>query len=260
MPRLVIVSVVACMLVIACGASRAAPGLGSSALGDPRAETPAPPIPSATPVLLPTPPISPSAGITLPSINALTARERSDVFWTPLSFGGDAPQWPTLREVVEASDLVVRGRVTDVRLGRKTGGAGALQFVLTTVKLVEVLKGTPETQRQDTIVVEWPLSDGTDVQELESQMPDHETTFFLYNQGSIARRAMHPEDVDEYRYQYTVVSADQGALRDIAGVAHAIRPPDDPSWFPGTFEGQPYERLLERTRIVAAELKGPSSP
>lgn len=260
MSRLVVVSAVGCLLVIACNASSGALLLGSPTLGEPKTEITTLPLPTVLPVPPSIPRMSPSADLALPSRTALTALERSDLFWKPLAFGGDAPQWPTLRDVVEASDLVVRGRVTDVRLGRKTGGSGPLQFVLTTIELAEVLKGIPETRLEGTIDVEWVLADGTGIDELRAGIPDHETTFFLYNQGLIAERAMHPEDVDRYRYQYTVVSADQGALRDIAGMVRALRPPEDPSWFPGPFEGAPYEQLLVRTRTVAADPDRPPSP
>ncbi|MDQ3492927.1 MAG: hypothetical protein M3452_06670 [Chloroflexota bacterium] len=71
----------------------------------------------------------------------LSPLEGSDLFWEALAGGAETQrQWETLAEVVEVSDLIVRGRVTDMRDGQTVAGPG-IQFVLTTVAIDEVLKG-----------------------------------------------------------------------------------------------------------------------
>jgi hypothetical protein len=175
--------------------------------------------------------------------------ERSDLFWDPLALGAEAqPQWATLAEVVEVSDLVVRGRVTDIKPGR-TVSFPEIQFVLTTVIIEEVLKGEPETLSEGTIEVEWWLDNDEDLDDLRTKIPEHEAVFFLFDQGLIAERAGHPEDVEQYRYQYTEINGAQGTLRDIDGIARSIFD-EGGDWFPEGFDGGPYRDLLRQVRLT----------
>lgn len=146
------------------------------------------------------------------------------------------------------SDLVVRGRVTGDQLGRTVTGPGVeRQFILARVAVNEVFKGIPETRTSGMIDIEWSLRDATDLEMLSLRIPEHDTLFFLFNQGKIAELTLHPEDVERYRYQYTLINDDQGALRDING---RVRPVTTgiPTWFPEEYDGGPFETLLQDVR------------
>lgn len=199
-----------------------------------------------------TPRASDTTEMTPQATHELSSLERSDLFWDALALGAEAqPQWYTLPEVVEVSDLVVRGRVTDIRPGRAVAGP-EIQFVLTTVVIEEVLTGTPETREEGTIEIEWWLDKDAELADLSTLIPDHEALFFLVNQGLIAERAGHPEDVEQYRYQYTEINGAQGTLRDIEGTARSIYD-DGNDWFPEEFDGHPYRDLVRSVRQAAGE-------
>ncbi len=182
----------------------------------------------------------------------LNTLERSDLFWDALASGAETQQqWPTLAEVVEVSDLVVRGRVTDIRPDPTVAGPG-IQFVLTTIAIEEVLKGVPESREAGTIEIEWWLDNDAEVAGLRTQIPDHEALFFLFNQGLVAERLGYPEDVEEYRYQYTEVNGAQGTLRDIERTARSIFD-EGGDWFPEGFDGGPYRELLQQARRASGQ-------
>jgi len=195
---------------------------------------------------------APASSHTPVPTEGLGSLARSDRFWDALATGSEgAQQWPTLAEVVEVSDLVVRGRVTDIRLGRTVAAAG-IQFALTTVDVEEVLKGTPATRTPGTIEVEWWLANGADLTDLRAQIPEHEALFFLFNQGLLSERLGNPEDVEQYRFQYTEVNGAQGTLRDIHGTVRPIYR-DRIGLFPDGFVGDSYVDLVQEARDAVRE-------
>jgi len=195
---------------------------------------------------------APASSHTPVPTEGLGSLARSDRFWDALATGPEgAQQWPTLAEVVEVSDLVVRGRVTDIRLGRTVAAAG-IQFALTTVDVEEVLKGTPATRTPGTIEVEWWLANGADLTDLRAQIPEHEALFFLFNQGLLSERLGNPEDVEQYRFQYTEVNGAQGTLRDIHGTVRPIYR-DRIGLFPDGFVGDSYVDLVQEARDAVRE-------
>lgn len=68
----------------------------------------------------------------------------------------DAPVFSTLQELVDASDLIVRGRITDAERGRWFGepGAGRIESRLLTLDVEEVLAGSPEGETSSLLVEE----------------------------------------------------------------------------------------------------------
>jgi hypothetical protein len=69
----------------------------------------------------------------------------------------DAPAYGTLQELVDASDLIVRGRVTAAERGRWFGDPGAsarIQSRLLTLEVDEVLRGTPSGETSTLLVEE----------------------------------------------------------------------------------------------------------
>lgn len=240
MSRLIVFFSLMCVVALAC--QPAAQEAGATATPGVRRSTVA--IETDTPTIGAT--ARPS--LTLSPTIMPTALELSDRFWKPISFGGESPEWATVEEVVAASDLVVLGTVVDIRLGRRTQEPGSLQFVLSTVAIDDVLKGVPISRAEGTIDVEWALSTGESLADVRAHVPDHRVILYLYNQGLIAERAGHPEDIEFYQYQYIAVSPQQGTLRDIDGRAHAIVAPDSPNEFPGQFQGGPFDELLQATR------------
>lgn len=68
----------------------------------------------------------------------------------------DAPAYGTLQELIDASDLVVTGRITDAERGRWFGepGAGRIQSRLLTLDVDQVLAGTPRGETATLLVEE----------------------------------------------------------------------------------------------------------
>ncbi|MCU1368858.1 MAG: hypothetical protein JWO77_52 [Ilumatobacteraceae bacterium] len=68
----------------------------------------------------------------------------------------DAPAYTSLQELVDASDLVVRGRITAAERGRWFGepGAGRIQSRLLTLDVDEILSGSPEGEVASLLVEE----------------------------------------------------------------------------------------------------------
>lgn len=87
---------------------------------------------------------------------------------------------------------------------------------------------------------------------LQADLPSQQTLFFLFNQGMMAERALRPEAVDQDRYQYTVINAGQGAMRNIDGRVRSVHI-EDPTWFPADYEGGPFRELV----AAVAALGGP---
>ena len=75
----------------------------------------------------------------------------------------DAPAYASLQELVDASDLIVRGRITGAERGRWFGnpGAGRIQSRLLTLDVEDVLAGKPKGELSSLLVEEegW-TSDG----------------------------------------------------------------------------------------------------
>lgn len=274
--RRLIIALVGAFLVAACGGAAgemnqgsATPGRSDAVLGGPSSPAIVPSPGQSAFVIVPLPAQSASASsgpmssnpreTALPSASAvptpqstvgLSPLERSDLFWEALALGAEGqPQWATLDEVVEVSDLVVRGRVTDIRPGR-TVSVPEIQFVLTTVAIEEVMKGEPETVAEGTIVIEWWLDNDAELADVRTQIPQHEALFVLFNQGLIAERAGHPEDIELYRFQYTEINGAQGTLRDIDGTTRSIFD-EGGDWFPEGFDGGSYRDLLRQVRLAA---------
>lgn len=215
-----------------------------------QATSPSPPLPSSTGVVMPSEDARPTgtAGyVTMSPSHSLTPVERSDLFWGLLAQGSEGEvQWETLAEVIDASDLVVRGRVADVRLGR-TVTYPSIQFVIAKVLVEEVFKGVPETQTEGSIDIEYWLDLDATLADLKAVVPDDEATFFLFNQGRMADRAGMPEEVEDYRYTYTEVNGDQGTIREIEGRVSPIHR-SQLGLFPDEYDGRPYEQLLTDIR------------
>lgn len=249
MPRLMLALFIVSFVVVGCrmggGATGSEPPSQSLAATIPPLAT-APATLAASPS--PSPDTSPNTDPTPTATRSdLSGIERSDVFWQPLTAGhGHAPEWQTLAEVVDVADLVVRGHVEAVRLGRNVPPAPGLQFALVTVRVTEVFKGIPETRTEGVIEVEYGFYP-VDLELLQANIPDGDGLLFLFNMGLEAQRALHPEDFEEYRYQYMGVNVPQGTIRNIDGLARPIYL-ESSNRFPGTIAGTDFDQLVERVR------------
>lgn len=144
--------------------------------------------------------------------------------------------------------------MTDIRPGRSVGPPPFVKFVLITIAIDEIFKGAPVTQSEGSVQVEYGLYPHLDLELMRARIPEHKSLFFLFNQGLIAERTDHPDDVEHYRYQYTEVNPAQGTFRDIESRARGIFI-EVFGTFPADSEGGPYQRLLRRVRAAAAQLE-----
>lgn len=108
----------------------------------------------------------------------------------PVAVDSDAPAYATLEELVAASDLVVRGRVTDTERGRWFGDGSArarIQSRLVTLDVEEVVKGAVPQGASGSLLIEeegW-LEDGAPlvVDGAAPSEPGDEGIWFLVDPG-----------------------------------------------------------------------------
>ena len=132
----------------------------------------------------------------------------------------DAPVFATLEELLGASDLVVRGRITDVQRGRwfGEGGDGArIRSRLASLEVDEVLAGTPRGETGRLLLEEEGWTEDGRVLVIDGAVPTQlgdEGIWFLTDTGDATTGA------------WIVVNA-QGRYLDVDGELQGARG-DDP--------------------------------
>jgi hypothetical protein len=131
----------------------------------------------------------------------------------------DAPVATSLQDLVGASDLVVRGRVTAAERGRWFGqpGGGRIRSRLLTLEVDEVLRGTPRGEASSLLVEEEGWTDDGRPLVIDGAVPTQrgdEGIWFLVDPG------------DEDTGAWIVVSAQGRYLRDAGGDVRGARGTD----------------------------------
>jgi hypothetical protein len=166
-----------------------------------------------------------------------------------------------LAEVVDASDLIVRGTVSRVFLGVPwvpEEGEPGFDVAWMTIEIEEVLKGVPHSRVQGTVDVRL-LPVGDAFEDMQQNVPAHENIFFLLNDAAEHRRNDEPPvDRENDRYSYHRPNAYQTVIRNIAGRVSVILPQQAELFEPGTFpyplEGASFEAFVEDVRRLAASV------
>ncbi len=209
----------------------------------------------------PEPPPLASASIAVASImpppEELSALERSNRFWDPLTYSASGYVFHSLGEMAEAADLVVTGRIIGVRPGRQVivsaeDPEATADFVTAKVAIDEILKGTPESREAGEIDLELFLPDPRRLDDVRANVPQEQQLMFLFHGASLARREGHPPEYQEqYRYTYINVSA-QGILRSIDGKVKRLPPAviEDLEVFPTELDGVNFAEIVSRVQQI----------
>ena len=253
LPRIRLVVTVLCLpLMIGCGYITAG--------GSPEPPT-EPTMPSAEPSVVasgtassltpspgatasPTPILSvPSASPTSTAAASPVPREleASNEFWDPFYddcyFGPITTIPSSLRDLLDESHAVVRGKIADlrVRLWNKKW-----EILTAAVTVSDVLMGQPKLSRAGTVEIEIGLG-GRSLAELRRLIPEHDHLWFIKGPGDFADTYLTTD--------YTQVSV----LRDIDGVVRVIKPGSialaySPTQFPVPLEGTDFEALVRDVR------------
>jgi hypothetical protein len=178
------------------------------------------------------------------------ALETSNRYWSywfeSCFFGAPGHVVQSLREIVETSDIVLVGRITDSKQRR----VGNWDMTVVSVAINELLKGSPVTTRAGSVQVGtiFESPSGTNPHEI----PDHANLWFL-----------SLDDDDPAIYFMT--DYDQlSLLRNIDGVVRVIHPrlitrAYSAQQFPVPLEGTSFDALIERVREVVGNEAGAGS-
>jgi hypothetical protein len=200
----------------------------TASLATPAATDPATPPP--TPCCMTTPSPSPSFAA------GLAASDRFWKHWFEECFFGAFHIASSLEEITSQSDLVIRGKITDL-YSRVLGGIWHVAYVK--VLVTEVLKGEPASAEAGTVEVQVGFA-SSDLDDLRSSLPAHDQLWFLTQ--------------DEGRDTYNTTDYPQvSVLRDIGGIVRVIQP----EWiagaysrrhFPVPLDGTSFEELVAQVR------------
>jgi hypothetical protein len=188
---------------------------------------------------------------------------QSDLFWNPVT--EQAPLFfydngfQSLVDMVQKSDLVIRGRVTDVYIGEIWHGAAddpgePLTYIRITID--DLLKGKPVSRKPGSVEVQFQLA-GPDAPAPDPTfLPGDESLFFLIHDASyIQANGGKPRNSDIAPFAYFHQSPET-VIRNTAGLAHLIEPEliedaygrDYPAL---ALEGMDFEALVAQVRGMA---------
>ena len=192
----------------------------------------------------------------------------SDFFWSAFRQDLDVEGvGDRIGQVVRASDLIVVGRPVGLRPDLTseerpdTGRFGVRSRYILDIAIDEVLKGTPVTGTDGTIGLIVAAPDGMTPEQVIALLPTTEPTMFLlFSEAAYKKRhrGMTVEAGDGERYWR--FNDQQSVLRDVDGMMHGISPMPLKEVFPGRFEGQPFERLVDAVRRTVARQSEVSPP
>ena len=187
----------------------------------------------------------------------MTEQERGDWFWEyQTHFGDDILVYDSLADITANANLIVRGRLVDMRPGEiwpfslnMQQEMGPLRAAFAIVEIDEVLKGTPQTKSPGTIIAsDLGLERGT-----LDDLPEGEVTLFLMNYAQQRIETDSPPSPDEDdRYYYVRPNGYQGVLRNVDGRVWLVDP--ERPWeneFPVPLDGKPYDEVVDRIRELA---------
>ena len=188
---------------------------------------------------------------------AETDQERSDTFWDPFVRKGHyAQQYESIEEITDAVHLVVRGQLTEIRLGsfryfeRRLGENSGdpnedplIPILIGVVRVDEVLKGTPMMRTPGFIEVSLDSPWKGWEQDLRPLIPKETDVFFLMNDAQQRAEMGFPEDDPKTSpFLYWRPNGDQAVLRLVDGKVVVIEPII--GRYPSELNGLPSEALL----------------
>jgi hypothetical protein len=194
-------------------------------------------------VMATTPTAPPSAEPTpLPSPSFVEGMAASDQFWNTFyetCFFGAFRIPSSLDEVVRHANVVMRGEIVDMHEAQ----VGHFTVVNASVAPAEVLKGEPVVRGNGTVKIQIGY-DAQNVDQLRSQIPDHDQLWFL--QPTEDGAGYYPDG-------YLQLSV----LRNIDGTVRVIWPDAiaraySPHHYPVPLEGTNFEDLLVRVREIVS--------
>ena len=179
-----------------------------------------------------------------------TVQERSDFFWNAVSGGDWHNIYGSLDEIVADSDLIVTGRIVELRFGENVRG---FEVIRATVVLSEVLKGEPQSQDRGTITLQLPPVLPSERDAILSTVPEHPHLLFLHYAPSEAERDGVAESAqDDELYDYVMVNGIQGALRSIEDETRSL-PGTDLTPFPSDLNGRPFDSVVADVRTLSSD-------
>jgi hypothetical protein len=216
--------------------------------------------PSATPVEeLPSSTYAPSAT----PLDGLTEKQRSDFFWGKVTnFAVYGHTYDSLDEITRAAHVVVRGRVTDLRLGevqpfgRDLPDEMAQPYpeIFGSVSIDEVLKGDPIMRTPGFIEVAGLGRSSMSVADL----PEGEFIIFLMNHArQREERGLAASDDPDDRFHYERPNGYQCVLRNSNGSVDIIDGPE--GWeealgpFPSGLDGVAFDAIVKQIRVFARD-------
>jgi hypothetical protein len=187
---------------------------------------------------------TPASSAAVPA-DIVAGKRASDDFWRPLEFGCffgffDIPR--SLREVYDEADIVLTGRMVDLRARSLMGGDTVAIYAV--ISPTEVIRGGPALRNGTTetlpVLIGWKTM--SVFEQLRSRIPDHDHLWFIYG-GT----AGHYGTVNDSRV---------AVLREINGTVRVIEPRSiteryGSDHYPVTLEGTSFEELLDRVREIA---------
>jgi len=141
--------------------------------------------------------------------------------------------------MVDISDVVIRGRVLDVRDAEYSGLYPVLEM---TVEPTEILKGEPLLTGDGEVVI--AFAPDAEAGQLRAVLPDHENLWFL--------------SLDEDYQTYYTSDYDQiSILRNVDGKVRVIRPDFiaraySRDHYPVPLEGTSFDELMDRVRELTS--------
>ena len=167
------------------------------------------PSPTHGPTVTPRPIVTRSPS---PAPSFLAGRDGSDQFWNVIynyCFFGAFRIPSSLAEMVDASEVVMRGPIVDIRVVWEEDASPSSDDIPRShlaVKPLEILAGSPELDADGNVRVTFGRTD--DVSELRSRLPGHDNLWFLKGKN----------------VYYFADYAQLSLLRNIGGKVRVIRP------------------------------------
>ena len=186
----------------------------------------------------------------------LSEQERSDLYWSLVIAYIPAPsarRFRTLDDIVEGSDVIVRGRVVGRQIvdpSGSTSGGGVGEpgdaKVFGLVKVDEVLKGDQRLRGTSIAVTPLARPEVTD-----AELPGGEVIIFLKNYALYAAASGTPPPSDSPLWsRYFLANRYQAVLRELDGVVNVLPAPE--GWwdafgpFPQTVDRVPFQEVVDR--------------
>lgn len=206
----------------------------------------------------------PAASMPLPSLRPAespgastpTPSPDESLFWQLTLGGAHAYAYESVREIVEASDVVVVGTLSGVRPADRTilspgePYESFIDFALVTVEIEEVLKGEPVTRTPGRL--DWRITIGqSTVETVASVLPTGRYMLFLIHGPNDLAPDGSPEEKARWRFVYS--NTNGGIVGEVDGLATDLTLDQDPALFPTIIAGQPFEELRERVRQAASK-------